>query len=125
MSSLSGYYRKVRCQLHCSRKLKQKLLADLKQTVSEYQLQHAAASDDEILAFLGPPEEFIQGYLEQCSAAEKKALLSPFRRIIRVIVAAVLFMFLTTAFFRLWNLYTYYTSPDIPYREAPIDPDHP
>lgn len=68
--SLNGYFRKLTALLVCPNDRRKEFVAEAHRMADDYRQGNLDATEEEVIEFLGPPEELAQTYLETIDPAE-------------------------------------------------------
>ncbi len=91
------YLRTVRGWLPCSGKLKRCIMTQITNRVQEYLAQNPKSTFDEICAHFGYPQEIAVAYIENTDTAEILKSLRIRRRIVTIVITAVLVILISWA----------------------------
>lgn len=91
------YLRAVRGWLPCSGELKRRIMAQITNRVQEYLTQNPKSTFDEICAQFGSPQEIAVACVENTDTAEILKNLRIRRRIVTIVVSAVLVILISWA----------------------------
>ena len=102
---LKHYFRRLKELLPCPPRDRRRFLADAARMAEDFRLGNPGASPDEIVAFLGDPQELARGYLD---TLDQDALLGYQRRhrlLVRFSLGGLIFLCLLIA---TWALHLFF-----------------
>ncbi len=91
------YLRAVRGWLPCSGELKRRIMSQITNGVQEYLAQNPNATFDDLCAQLGSPQVIAAAYIENAATAEILKNLRIRRRIVAIVISAVLVILISWA----------------------------
>lgn len=89
-AALKRYYRTIRSYLPCSRKLKNRILDEIQNSVNGYLEDHPDANISEIETRFGEPKNIAAAYVDDMDTSELLHALRVRRRITTAVVAGVI-----------------------------------
>lgn len=101
---LDKYYRRTNRLLKCPKKIRQRLMAELRSSVDEYLDEHPNAAPSDIVQHIGTPEQIAQDYLSSMDERELQSQVSRSRTIRRVLAFAAIALVISAVIF--YVLYT-------------------
>lgn len=84
---LEKYYRSIRSWLPCSRKLKKKLLSQIRSNISAYVEEHPSAAFSDIQQRFGKPQQIAATYVNELETQELLRDLRVRKKIVRIVAA--------------------------------------
>lgn len=100
--TLRRYYRSIRKQLPCTKKEKDRILSEIKTSISFYLEEYPLSDIAQVQAHFGSPQQIASGYVEALNSAEMIRALKLRKRILITVGAVALAMLLLWAGVLTW-----------------------
>lgn len=100
--TLRRYYRSIREQLPCTKKEKDRILSEIKTSISSYLEEHPLSDIAQVQAHFGSPQQIASGYIDALNSAEMLHALKLRKRILITVGAVALAMLLLWAGVLTW-----------------------
>lgn len=101
-AALRRYYRSIRKHLPCTKKEKERILGEIKASVSSYLEDHPRSDIAQIHAHFGTPQQIASGYIDALNSAEMICALKLRKRILITVGSVALAMLLLWAGVLTW-----------------------